>query len=95
MRNYDLVLILVSLFVVRIIAFSATYADAICLMSLVAYRFGKDYLVLKRVSSDFESKIQAQEKETNTKFNLLAEEIVKVRNSSEGLKAAINLTAKR
>jgi hypothetical protein len=95
MRNYDLMLILVSLFVVRIIAFSASYADAICLLSLVAYKFGKDFLVLKRISSDFESKLQSQEKETNAKLNLLAEEIVKVRNSSEGLKAAINLTAKR
>lgn len=95
MRNYDLMLILVSLFVIRIIAFSASYADAICLVSLVAYKFGKDYLTLKRISSDFESKIQAQEKETGIKLNMLAEEIVKVRNSSEGLKAAINLTAKR
>jgi hypothetical protein len=95
MRNYDLILILVSLFVVRIIAFSASYADAICLLSLVAYKFGKDFLVLKRISSDFESKLQSQEKETNAKLGVLAEEIVKVKNSSEGLKAAINLTAKR
>ncbi len=95
MRNYDLMLILVGLFVLRIIAFSAGYADALCLMAILAYRFGKDYLILKKVSSDFESRIQSQEKETNTKLNLLAEEIVKVRNSSDGLKAAINLTAKR
>jgi hypothetical protein len=95
MRNYDLMLILVGLFVLRIIAFSAGYADALCLMSILAYRFGKDYLVLKKISSDFESRMQGQEKETNTKLNLLAEEIVKVRNSSDGLKAAINLTTKR
>lgn len=95
MRNYDLMLILVSLFVIRIIAFSASYADAICLVALVAYKFGKDYIVLKKVSSDFESRLQNQEKETNVKLSVLAEEIVKVRNSSEGLKAAINLTAKR
>lgn len=95
MRNYDLILILVSLFVIRIIAFSASYADAICLLSLVAYKFGKDFLVLKRISSDFESKLQSQEKETSAKLTILAEEIVKVKNSSEGLKAAINLTAKR
>jgi hypothetical protein len=95
MRNYDLMLILVSLFVIRIIAFSASYADAICLLSLVAYKFGKDYVTLKQISSDFESKLQSQEKDTNIKLNLLAEEIVKVRNSSDGLKAAINLTAKR
>jgi hypothetical protein len=95
MRNYDLMLILIGLFVLRVIVFSAGYADALCLLAILAYKFGKEYVVLKKVTNDIEEKIKQQESINNIRLTQLADEIVKVRNSSDGLRAAINLTAKK
>lgn len=91
MRNYNIMLILVSLFVVRIIAFSGSYADAICLLGLLAYMVVKKALEMKQLESEVLVKVTTQEQQ----LKYLAEEMTKVKNSSEGLKAAINLTAKR
>lgn len=94
MRNYDFLFILVCFFVLRIVLFSATYADSICLIGILAYKIGKQVLEIKKVSNDVDDKIKANEIANNQKLQTLAEEIVKVRNSTEGIKAAVNL-AKR
>lgn len=95
MRNYDFILMLVSLFVLRIIAFSATYADAICLIGILAYKLGKSHLDIKKTEKDAVDRIEKSDALNLERFQQLADEIVKVKNASEGLKAAINLTSKR
>lgn len=95
MRNYDFTLILVSLFVFRVIAFSASFADAACLIGLLAYKLGKSHLDIKKLEKDAVSRFEKSEALNLERFQQLAEEIVKVKNASEGLKAAINLTTKR
>ena len=92
MKNYDIILILVSIFVVRIIAFSAGYADAVCLIGLLSFKTGKDYLSYKKIESEVMGEIQSQKDINQRRFEQMAEEIAKARVSSDGLKAAINLT---
>jgi len=91
MRKIDLMLILVSLFVVRVIVFSSSYADAICLMAILGYMALRQVLQMKKIESEVLVKISTQEEQVR----YLADEMNKVKNSSEGLKAAINLSSKR
>lgn len=91
MRNYNIILILVSLFVLRIIVFSSTYADAICLLGLLAFLISKKIVENKAIESDVMLKIKNHDEQ----MKYIADELTKVKNSSEGLKAAINLTSKR
>ena len=90
MRNYDFLLILSCLFVVRIIAFSGSYADAICLLGLLSYLVAKEVLKIKKVSNDVFDKLSKTEELNNARFQELANEVVRVKNSTEGIKAAVN-----
>ncbi len=92
MKNYDFLLILAGLFVLRIIMFSGSYADSICLVGLLAYGIAKQIVSFKGISNEALVLIKKNEEETNAKLQVLAEEIVKTKNSAEGLKAAINFT---
>jgi hypothetical protein len=94
MRNYDYLFILACLFVVRVIALSGSYSDAICLLGLLAYLVAKEVLKVKKVSNDVFDKINKTEELNNAKFQELANELVKVRNSAEGIKAAISFNKK-
>lgn len=95
MRNQQIIFVLLCLFVLRLIVFSGTYVDAICILSILAYKLGLDFLDHKKLQSEVLVKLNKNEELNNLKFQELANEIIKVKNSSEGLKAAINLTAKR
>lgn len=91
MRKIDSMLILVSLFVLRVIAFSGSYADALCLIGILAF------LVLRQVieSRKLESQVLVRVEEQDKQVKALVDEMNKVKNSSEGLKAAINMSSKR
>lgn len=91
MRKIDFMLILASLFILRIIVFSAGYADAMCLTSVLIFRLTKEYLKIKKIQSEVLIRVEAQD----TRLQHIADEVTRVKNSSEGLKAAINLTSKR
>lgn len=95
MRNQQVMFVLLSLFVLRIIAFSGTYVDSICIVSILAYKLGMEYLNNKRVSSEVLIKIDENEKLSRERMQQLADEVIRVKNSSEGLRAAINLTSKK
>lgn len=90
MRNYDFLLILSGLFVVRIIAFSGSYADAVCLLGLLAYSSLREFLKIKKVSNDIFEVIKKSEDLNNARFQEMATELVKVRNGNEAIKAAVN-----
>jgi hypothetical protein len=91
MRKIDFMLILVSLFVLRIIAFSAGYADAACLVGVLGFILAKEYLANKKIQSEVLVRVESQDH----KLNQMVDEINRVKVSSDGLKAAINLTTKR
>ena len=94
MKNYDFILILVCLFVLRIILLSGSYPDSICLVALLGYRLTDMYLKNKKISSDLEEKVKANQSLVNSQLQELANEVIKVRNASEGLKAAVNFGKK-
>ncbi len=91
MRKIDSMLILASLFVLRVIAFSGSYADALCLLGILAF------LTLRQVieSRKLESQVLVRVEEQDRQVRALVDEMNKVKNSSEGLKAAINMSSKR
>jgi hypothetical protein len=91
MRKIDFMLILVSLFVLRIIAFSAGYADAICLVGVLGFILAKQYIDSKKLEAQALVRIEAQD----VKVQHIIDELNRVKVSSDGLKAAMNLTAKR
>jgi viroplasmin and RNaseH domain-containing protein len=92
MKNYDVILILVSIFVARIIAFSAGYADAICLLGLLAFKAIREYMANKKIEAEVVTEFNAYKEISNKRYEVLAEEVVRAKSTSEGLKAAINLT---
>jgi len=53
------------------------------------------FLNYRKIENEALVRISKNEDINNQRFQELANEIVKVKNTSEGLKAAINLTAKR
>ena len=94
MKNYDFILILVCLFLFRIILLSGQYSDAICLTAVLAYRIADNYLKEKKLSSQLEEKVLKNQKEVQDQLQVLANEVVKVKNSAEGLKAAVTFARK-
>ena len=82
------------LFVLRIVMFSGSYADSICLVALLSYRIASTFLEGKQLLSQLSDKFSKKEELDNVRFQQLADEVVKVRNSAEGIKAAFNLTKK-
>lgn len=88
MRNYNLVLILSTLLLIRVIVFSGTYVDAICLASLLSFLILKEYMEIKALESEVMVKVNEQEE----KLKVLVEELNRVKSSSEGLKAVMNMT---
>lgn len=95
MKNQQVIFGLLSLFIVRLIAFSGTYVDAICIVALLAYKLGIAYLDSKKLTSEVLVRIEETDKLNNQKMQQLADEMIKVKNASEGLRAAINLTSKK
>ncbi len=95
MRNQQIMFVLLCLFVLRLILFSGTYVDSICILAILGYKFGLVFLNYRKIENEALVRISKNEDLNNQRFQELANEIVKVKNSSEGLKAAINLTAKR
>jgi hypothetical protein len=90
MRKIDIMLILASLFVLRIIVFSAGYADSICLLTVFGFIAVKEYLQVKKISNNILESLKRSEELTGTRFEQLSQEIVKVRNNNEAIKAAVN-----
>lgn len=94
MKIYDFVFILVCLFVLRIIMFSASYADAICLLSILAFLMANEVVKVKKISSQVLEKVNKTEQLTNARITELNSEMIKVRNAAEGIKTAVNFTKK-
>lgn len=95
MRNQQVIFVLLSLFVLRLIAFSGTYVDSICIVAILGYKLGLEYLNNKKVANEVLVKIDEAEKLNRERMQQLADEVIRVKNSSEGLRAAINLTSKK
>lgn len=94
MKSYDFVFILVCLFVLRIVFFSASYADAVCLFSVFAFLTANEILKVKKISNQVLEKVTKNEDTTNARIVELSNEMVKIRNAAEGIKAAVNFVKK-
>ena len=95
MKKYDILLILVCLFVFRIITLSGSYPDAICLIALLGYMLGGKVLENKNITNEALVRIDKNHDLTQKQIQVLAEEVQKAKSSSEGLKAAMNLGYKK
>jgi len=94
MKNYDFILILTCLFVFRIIMISGSYAEAICLVALLAYKVACKYLAGKKLTNEVAEKILKDQELINSQMKIVAEEASRAKQVSEGMKAALNITRK-
>lgn len=94
-KSYDFVFILVCLFVFRVILLSASFADALCLIAVLAYILGNKVLAEKKITSELAESIAKDKALTQQQIELLANEIQKNKNATEGLRAASNFMNKR
>jgi hypothetical protein len=94
MKNYDFILILTCLFVFRIIMISGSYAEAICLVALLAYRVSFKYLDDKKLTNEVADKIIKDQELLNSQMKIVAEDASRAKQVSEGVKAAFNITRK-
>jgi PP-loop superfamily ATP-utilizing enzyme len=94
MRKQDVILVLLYLFVLRLIAFSGTYVDSICVVAILAYQLGNKVLEIRTITNEALVKISKNEELNTQRFQEVATELTRVRNSNDGIKAAFNLTKK-
>jgi hypothetical protein len=95
MKNQQILFAILCLFLFRLIVFSGTYVDSICILALLAYKLGSKLLELKNIQSEVLVKVETLEQNSAARLQELSNEVIKLRNNNEGIKAAINLTAKR
>ena len=94
MRKQDFIFVLLCLFVLRLIAFSGTYVDSICIVAILAYQLGNRVLEMKNITNEALVKITKNEELNSQRFQEVATELTRVRNSNDGIKAAFNLAKK-
>jgi hypothetical protein len=73
---------------------SGSYAEAICLVALLAYRCTDKYLSDKKLTNEVADKILADQERLNAQMKVVAEEASRAKQVSEGMKAALNITRK-
>lgn len=94
-KNYDFIFILLCIFVFRIILLSSTYPDAICIIAILGYIFGNKLLEQRKLDSDIKQQISNDRQEINKHIEILANELTKVKNTTESIKAATGFLNKR
>lgn len=94
MKNYDVLFILACLFILRVVAFSASYGDAICLVGLLAYKLGKDFLDFKKISIEEVEQLKKDNKKIMDNIQIISNEVVDSKNNILAVKAALNLIKK-
>ena len=94
-KNYDFIFILVCLFVFRIIALSGSFADAICLIAVLGYVLGDKLLNQRKLEDDVKEQLTKDKQELAKHIETLATELLKVKNTTESIKAATGFINKR
>jgi len=94
-KNYDFIFILVCLFVFRIIALSGSFADAICLIAVLGYILGDKLLNQRKLENDVKEQLTKDKAELAKHIEALATELIKVKNTTESIKAATGFINKR
>lgn len=83
------------IFVFRVIMLSASYADALCLVALLAYHFGDKFVKAKNISQDVLSKLESNAKMTEAKLDVMGQEVHKVRSVVDMLKTTSSFLNKK
>ena len=94
-KNYDFIFILVCLFVFRIIALSGSFADAICLIAVLGYILGDKLLNQRKLENDVKEQLTKDKAELVKHIDTIATELIKVKNTTESIKAATGFINKR
>lgn len=85
-------MILMCLFVLRIVVFSGSYPDAICLLSILSYFTVSQYIKTKTIHNEMADIVQKNKELAERQMQALLIQIQDAKNSSDGIKAAINFT---
>jgi hypothetical protein len=94
-KNYDFIFILAYLFVFRIIALSGSFADAVCLIAILGYILGDKLLNNRKIENEVKEQLTKDKQEFAKHIESLSAEIIRVKNTTESIKAATGFINKR
>lgn len=89
MKSLQLIFALLCLFITRIIAFSGSFADAVCLIAILAYLVCLKVLDQKKINKELVENLNSSTKKLEDKVSQLSSDIDLVKNQNDSIKAAV------
>jgi len=89
MKSLQLIFALLCLFITRIIAFSGSFADAVCLIAILAYLVCLKILDQKQINKELVENLNSSTKKLEDKVSQLSSDIDLVKNQNDSIKAAV------
>jgi Skp family chaperone for outer membrane proteins len=89
MKSLQLIFALLCLFITRIIAFSGSFADAVCLIAILAYLVCLKVLDQKQINKELVENLNSSTKKLEDKVSQLSSDIDLVKNQNDSIKAAV------
>lgn len=89
MKSLQLIFALLCLFITRIIAFSGSFADAVCLIAILAYLVCLKVLEQKQINKELVENLNSSTKKLEDKVSQLTSDIDLVKNQNDSIKAAV------
>jgi len=92
MKSLQLIFALLCLFITRIIAFSGSFADAVCLIAILAYLVCLKVLDQKQINKELVESLNSSNKNLEDKIKQLSSDIETVKHQNDSIKAAVGFT---
>ena len=89
MKSLQLIFALLCLFITRIIAFSGSFADAVCLIAILAYLVCLKVLDQKQINKELVENLNSSTKKLEDRVSQLSSDIDLVKNQNDSIKAAV------
>ncbi len=89
MKSLQLIFALLCLFITRIIAFSGSFSDAVCLIAILAYLVCLKVLDQKQINKELVENLNSSTKKLEDKVSQLSSDIDLVKNQNDSIKAAV------
>lgn len=89
MKSLQLIFALLCLLITRIIVFSGSPSDAVCLIAILAYLTSLKVIEQKRINKETMEFINKANLELEEKFKKLTAEVENVQKQNDSIKAAV------
>jgi hypothetical protein len=89
MKSLQLIFVLLCLFITRIIAFSGSFADALCLIAILAYLLCLKVIEQKQINKEMIEILNKSTEELEGKIKSLTSDVENVQKQNDSIKAAV------